>query len=758
MAVPSIDLIERTFGALVDHPIWAPARSYTGGGTAKAPLNVHRPGEMAKTNDPSTWATLGEALAYNRKTFGGMGAVGIMSCPHPILNPERAAHRPHLAALDIDNGFRDGYPLTWAQMVLDKVSAETYIEISGSLTGAHVFGVVDSIPAEYLEPGTYGTSYYPPDAERADPNGKRPAIEASFGKSFTLLTGRVYGVPQPIRNITTKIPLILPRKRAIELPTSTLPIPRADPDGDVIAPDVEAAYRKGLTVEERNQVDALLARNADLRRAMLGDDWVDRSAALFASADLAKGYGMSLEQYVATIMVSTGAAAGHLNDQRDAMRAIARAWNRSPEPLRMASVPPVESIEDAAAPVNPSATTLTLIDMLDEKVSPPVTPPADLMVNPPKPQHFILEGMFPSTPIVLVGAGGQGKSALMLTLAILGLLGRPVWGHEWNGLGRVVYCTKEDSPTEVYYRLYRVLDALGIGDEEYRAKIKPRLYIENASGMAGATLVQSDRSGNMVHTAYTETLIDRYRGHDVGLFIVDPLNQFGPGESHGNDGAAAVLQVGWRLSRELRGELDGKNEDGKTCVCFISHMSIAAARDEVDDLHAARSAAAFGDNARAVFVVHRHKIDNPKGYIAPPDIQRDAIDEGRIMRLHSAKQNYALNPMVPFYIERRGWGFNFHDPLTLQEVQDLQRSAPSPAAVKKHDETAAALAALRAMILSRTDSFTAAIIRSAVSRENLPLPSRLQSAVPAEIEALLREGKLKAKGDAYSVVRPEVEF
>jgi hypothetical protein len=133
-------------------------------------------GRAASSIDPSTWATLDEALSYAERA--GMTGVGIML-------------GGGLGGVDLD-ACRDpdtGAIKAWAQKVVDAFSS--YTEISPSGTGLKVFAL--GAPAELP------ASTIPIDAPST--NGKRPAIEAYVSGRYFTITGRIVAdAPDELRD------------------------------------------------------------------------------------------------------------------------------------------------------------------------------------------------------------------------------------------------------------------------------------------------------------------------------------------------------------------------------------------------------------------------------------------------------------------------------------------------------------------------------------------------------------------------------
>ena len=86
----------------------------------KVPLTVHN--FPASSTNPRTWSTFN--VAHNSTVGDGLGF---------------ALNGDGIACVDLDHCIVDGVLLDWAQAIVDQC-AGTYIEISRSGTGLHIFG------------------------------------------------------------------------------------------------------------------------------------------------------------------------------------------------------------------------------------------------------------------------------------------------------------------------------------------------------------------------------------------------------------------------------------------------------------------------------------------------------------------------------------------------------------------------------------------------------------------------------------------
>ena len=113
---------------LTGHPQWVcwKAIKRDNGKTDKKPINPHT-GELAKTNDPSTWGSYADTVTYYRRQKNNLAGIGFVF-----------AKKDPYAGIDLDDCINtEGTPLPWASKVLEDFS--TYAEVSPSGTGIKIF-------------------------------------------------------------------------------------------------------------------------------------------------------------------------------------------------------------------------------------------------------------------------------------------------------------------------------------------------------------------------------------------------------------------------------------------------------------------------------------------------------------------------------------------------------------------------------------------------------------------------------------------
>lgn len=120
----------------------------------KVPLTAS--GRAASSTDPATWSSYRDA----RRSTAGVGA-GF------VLNGDG------IACIDLDHCVEGGKVAPWAQEILDKLPP-TYVEVSPSGDGLHVFGVADFKGGRKVRVGDH-------------------KVEVYADRRYIAVTGRVFG-------------------------------------------------------------------------------------------------------------------------------------------------------------------------------------------------------------------------------------------------------------------------------------------------------------------------------------------------------------------------------------------------------------------------------------------------------------------------------------------------------------------------------------------------------------------------------------
>jgi hypothetical protein len=264
---------------------------------------------------------------------------------------------------------------------------------------------------------------------------------------------------------------------------------------------------------------------------------------------------------------------------------------------------------------------------------------------------FLVPGLLPCAPVGIVGEGGVGKSTILLWLAVHLALGRSVLGHDVKQPIRTVIVSREDDEETTLWRIQQVCSELRLNRAE-QTLVGENIDIIDVSGQNVRLISAGTAPGDLHRTEHVHDLVKQYRDEPQPMLILlDPTVLLGPGEAAGNDGFAALMDTGRYICNVL-----GKR---KTCVAFVHHTSMVVARSRTVDQYSGRGGAAFADNARGGWRMLLHQDGDEKSVVVPPDVSRDAIGDGRVIRLHFTKQSYGKLNRAPVWLTRSvtGWGF-----------------------------------------------------------------------------------------------------
>jgi hypothetical protein len=259
----------------------------------------------------------------------------------------------------------------------------------------------------------------------------------------------------------------------------------------------------------------------------------------------------------------------------------------------------------------------------------------------PEPPRYIVDGLLPIAVGGLVGTGGSKKSTFALWLGLHITAGLPVFGRLVDRPGPVLFITAEDERSIIEYRVWHMRRALlsRLDDHESvrtQAAWDSGFHVEDLCGEVNTRLVYASRDG-MAEARDVAEIIEAYRQCELSAVFVDPAIYFGPGEQFVNDGMAALMAVGKKLSREL-----------DCAVCFIHHVSQSVARGDIIDAHSGRGGTAFGDNARFMFTVVNHKPEKSSQYPVPASM---SMCEAPV-RIHQVKNSFGPLLKQPLWFDR----------------------------------------------------------------------------------------------------------
>ncbi len=237
----------------------------------------------------------------------------------------------------------------------------------------------------------------------------------------------------------------------------------------------------------------------------------------------------------------------------------------------------------------------------------PLVNAADLCKEPLEPREWHVEGFIPRhTVSQLSGDGGDGKSLLMLQLAVSTAL-----GENWIGLpvqcpGPVLYLSAEDDLKELRRRLAGILDAYGCDSEPSNLTLAP------LAGMNAVLAIES-RNNTIEGTPLWIELQNTIADLKPTLVIIDNLADVFSGNENSRPQARQFVNM-------LRGEAI-KHE---MSVLLLSHPSLTG----INSGSGMSGSTAWNNSVRSRLYLERVFIDK---------IEADSD----VRRLTSKKTNYS---------------------------------------------------------------------------------------------------------------------
>jgi len=269
---------------------------------------------------------------------------------------------------------------------------------------------------------------------------------------------------------------------------------------------------------------------------------------------------------------------------------------------------------------------------------------AKVMRDAPDKFNWIVEHLFPVDVGLIFGAGGEGKTTLVLDMAIDFIIGNKIFGNSIDSPGSVLFISGEDPADDIGLTLKRLCKAHDLNDAQLEV-VQSNLYVEDFSAEF-AQLIQSDEANNLVDTGMASEAIEAYKDKGVKWVVVDPLASFGPGERHVNDGMQQVIIACRQISRALG--------------CFVSvihHESKVSTQDGNVGMQAYRGGSALADGSRfAAQVKTYYKRDGDM----PISIPDEVFEGGCVMAFYVHKLSRAAKPRGALWVSRVGYKFTWY--------------------------------------------------------------------------------------------------
>lgn len=245
---------------------------------------------------------------------------------------------------------------------------------------------------------------------------------------------------------------------------------------------------------------------------------------------------------------------------------------------------------------------------------------------------------------MLTGPGGQGKSLMLMQLAIHAAIGQSWAAFKIDKPIKTLVLSYEDDQLELHRRSYVLIKRLADSetgilydvDSLYR---KNFLLYAAGNDLSGAwtLLTKMDRVTTQ-HTPRVEWLITVLKKARIRLLTIDPAVFTHAVEENSNTDIASYMRMLTYIAREAQ-----------CAVVIVHHAGKSTMGANLEDLDqtAARGAGAFADNARSVSLcvsIHPRELAN---YGLPA--------MGRYMLVKHVKHNYSA-PLPEMILERKTSG------------------------------------------------------------------------------------------------------
>ena len=322
--------------------------------------------------------------------------------------------------------------------------------------------------------------------------------------------------------------------------------------------------------------------------------------------------------------------------------------------------------------------------------------PIDWLRKDPPPRDWVLENTIPGGSVtVIAGAGGSGKTYLMLDLSVQSAAGGLRFlGMRLNG-GSTCIVSAEDRMSDYQSRLYalhrryaeyltrsgKTLKEIAKLLKEREERLAANLHILPAVGIDLHLIAMT---GGSVHQSVDlDVLIAKLKDvPGLRLIILDPLARLHGLDENSNGVMTAAISAAERIATETG-----------AAVLVVHHVSKDAASKKSTHAHVGRGGSALSDGARSVLVMQ--SVDSPPsgrrllhdgfgGAIAEVDNKMYA--SGRVVQLVHAKANHAPRQPDMFLLRDEASGA-----LRLLTVKGIDAPQESVAKLRRwvggdHDE------------------------------------------------------------------------
>lgn len=306
-----------------------------------------------------------------------------------------------------------------------------------------------------------------------------------------------------------------------------------------------------------------------------------------------------------------------------------------------------------------------------------VTLTAEYLTTPPAPRDWLLmrpddtaregaAGVFPAGKVgMLAAAGGAGKTAALVRLALAVATGRPWFDGGWfpPTRGRVLLALGEEDADEIKRRVYNTALQMNL-DAAQRANAIANI---TALPLAGIPLpfVQQGQNGNAVETEGLDAIrdiLEKHAGDGWRLLIFDPLSRFASSDAEKDNAQATRLIQAFECLTSVK---------GGPGVLVAHHTSQQSRKDGDASTSAARGVTALTDGVRWVASLTTRSE-------APPDKKPEGWQaKWHRTELALTKTNYGP-PAKPLYLVNDGGVLRAEKAAEAEERQPEAKSTVVP--------------------------------------------------------------------------------
>jgi regulatory protein RepA len=264
--------------------------------------------------------------------------------------------------------------------------------------------------------------------------------------------------------------------------------------------------------------------------------------------------------------------------------------------------------------------------------------------------RVIVEDYLFSDVRIRVAAGGTGKTTLALHEAMLLALGRDIWGHKPTSAGKTLIVTKEDREETLLARLYKIIQANDLTEDEARQVIENVMIYDLTTEHFRLSCIIRDVVE--VNDAAIEDFIGRVSAFNPDWVIFDPLVSYGVGESRVNDAEQNLIEAFRSVIRQL-----------DCCTEGIHHTGKVNAANKEQGQYAGRGGSALADGSRMVAVI------NPVEPAEWNKVCSTPLRDGETGIVQTLPKMSYCKQQDPIYIRRRGFKFEHEIVVKMSKEQ-----------------------------------------------------------------------------------------